>query len=63
MRTGIAITGLVGLGVGALVEVVGVFYANGILSHNVYGFGGGILIVLGIIALGSGRTRKNSSSE
>jgi hypothetical protein len=58
MRTGMAITGLVGLGVGALVEVAGIFYANDILSHNVYGFGGGMLIILGIIALGTGRTLK-----
>jgi hypothetical protein len=57
MRTQIMFTGLVGLGLGALVEVAGIFFANDILMHNVYGFAGGILIVLGVIALGSGRTR------
>jgi hypothetical protein len=63
MRTRIVITGLVGLGLGAMVEVAGIFYASDILTHNIYGFGGGILVILGIVVLGSGRTRKNPNDE
>jgi hypothetical protein len=40
--------------VGAIVEVIGVFYADSILLHNIYGFAGGILALLGIIAISQG---------
>lgn len=57
MRTGITLTGVTVLVVGAIVEVAGVLYGNSILQHNAYGFAGGILAVLGIIAISQG-TRK-----
>jgi hypothetical protein len=57
MRTGITLSGVTVLVVGAIVEVAGVLYANGILQHNAYGFAGGIFAVLGIIAISQG-TRK-----
>ena len=59
MRTGIVLVGLLALCVASIVEVVGVYYATDILQHNIYGFGGGIIAVLGIIAVGIGRTPKN----
>jgi len=63
VRTGMVVAGVFGLGLGAMVEIAGVFYANDVLMHNVYGFVGGILIILGIIVLGTGRTRKHPIGE
>jgi hypothetical protein len=57
MRTEITLAGALVIVVGAIVEVIGVLYANSVLQHNAYGFAGGILAVLGIIALNQG-TRK-----
>ena len=57
MRTEVTLTGALGIVVGAIVEIIGVLYANSVLQHNAYGFTGGILAVLGIIAINQG-TRK-----
>jgi uncharacterized membrane protein YiaA len=54
MRTAITLTGILILVVGAIVEVIGVFYATSILLHNAYGFAGGILALFGIIAISQG---------
>ena len=62
MRTGIVLAGLLALWVALIVEVVGVYYATDILQHNIYGFGGGILAVLGIIAISVGATPKSPNS-
>ena len=51
MRKRVVITGALVLVLGVIVEVGGVCYANGVLQHNVAGFGGGILALVGIIAL------------
>ena len=59
MRTGIVLAGLLALWVALIIEVVGAYYGTGILQHNIYGFGGGILAVVGIVAIGIGRTPKN----
>jgi hypothetical protein len=59
MRTGIVLAGLLALSAALVIEVVAVYYATDILQHNVYGFGGGILAVLGIVAVGIGRAPKN----
>jgi len=59
MKPVLYLSAVFGLGLGASVEVAGILYADGILMHNVYGFVGGGLIILGIIALGRGRARQN----
>jgi hypothetical protein len=57
LRTAIALTGVLVVAVGAVVEVIGALFANSVLGHNAYGFAGGILAVIGIIAISQG-TRK-----
>jgi hypothetical protein len=54
MKIGITLAGVVVLAVAIIVEVAGVLYANGFLAHNAYGIGGGVLAVLGIIAISVG---------
>ena len=44
-----------------MVEVAGVLFANSILQHNAYGFAGGILAVLGIIAINQGRRKPRTA--
>jgi len=61
MRTGILLSGLLALWVALIVEVAGVYYATDILQHNIYGFGGGILAVVGIIAISLGATPKSQN--
>jgi len=58
MRTELVIAGITGLWLGAAVEVAGLIYATDAITHNLYGWAGGFLIVLGLIALGTGRARK-----
>jgi putative Ca2+/H+ antiporter (TMEM165/GDT1 family) len=63
VRTGIILGGILGLALAVVVEVVGVFVAADVLQHNVYGFSGGILAVLGIVAISVGRTPKTLNSR
>ena len=51
------------VGLAVIVEVVGVLYANGILQHNVYGFAGGILAVLGIVTISVSRAEKSPTAN
>jgi hypothetical protein len=60
MRNGIIWAGASVLALAVVVEVGGVLYASDILQHNVYGFVGGILAVLGIVAISTGRAPKSS---
>jgi hypothetical protein len=55
MRNGIIWAGASVLALAVAVEIGGVLYASGILQHNVYGFAGGILAVIGIVAISMGR--------
>ena len=54
MRMKFKVTGIIGVLLGIIVEIIGVFYANDALQHNAYGWAGGILAVLGIIAINRG---------
>ena len=54
MRMATKATGIIAVTFSIIVEIIGVFYANDALQHNAYGWGGGILAVLGIIALSRG---------
>ena len=56
MRTGIILVGALVLAIGIIIEVVGVLYANSFVEHNIYGIGGGVLGVGGIIAISVGRS-------
>jgi len=58
-RFRILLAGVSALGLAVIVEVGGMFYANGFLQHNIFGFSGGILAVLGIIAISVGRVPRN----
>jgi len=58
VRTNVVIAGVFGLWLGAVVEVVGLFDATDVVTHNLYGWAGGILLVLGFVALSIGRTQK-----
>jgi len=58
VRTNVVIAGIFGLWLGVVVEVIGLFDATDVVTHNLYGWAGGILLVLGFIALGIGRDRK-----
>lgn len=58
MRTNVVIAGIFGLLLGTVVEVVGLFDATDAVTHNLYGWSGGILFVLGFIALSIGRAQK-----
>jgi hypothetical protein len=55
MRTRIVQAGVLALVLAIVVEVVGVLYGSGFLQHNLYGFAGGILAVLGTMAVSAGR--------
>ena len=57
MRTNVVIAGVFGVWLGVVVEVVGLFDATDVVTHNLYGWAGGILLVLGFVALSIGRTR------
>jgi len=54
MRMGFKATGIIVVLFGIIVEIIGVFYATDVLQHNAYGWAGGILAVLGIIAINRG---------
>jgi len=58
VRTSFVIAGIFGLWLGTVVEVVGLFDATDVVTHNLYGWSGGILLVLGFIALSIGRAQK-----
>jgi uncharacterized membrane protein required for colicin V production len=60
LRTAITLTGVFVVVVGAIVEVIGVLFANRVLGHNTYGFAGGILAVLGIMAISQGMRKPPS---
>ena len=54
MGMAIKATGILVVVFSIIVEIIGVFYANDALQHNAYGWAGGILAVLGIIAISRG---------
>jgi len=58
MRTNVVIAGIFGLWLGTVVEIVGLFEATDVVTHNLYGWAGGVLLVLGLVAISIGRTRK-----
>ena len=51
MRTAIITSGIASLAFGAIVEIGGAIYGSDALQHNAYGWPGGILIVLGALAI------------
>jgi len=51
MRTAIIASGIASLAFGAIVEIGGAIYGSDALQHNAYGWAGGILIVLGALAI------------
>jgi len=51
MRTAIITSGIASLAFGAIVEIGGAIYGSDALQHNAYGWAGGILIVLGALAI------------
>ena len=59
MRMAIKATGVMAVIFGIIVEVIGVLYANDALQHNAYGWAGGILAVLGVVALSRGMKAPN----
>jgi len=62
-RFRVLMAGASAVGLAVIVEVVGVLYANGILQHNVYGFTGGILAVLGIVTISVSRAEKSPTAN
>jgi len=54
MKMAIKATGITVVAFGIIIEIIGIFYANDALQHNAYGWAGGILAVLGIIAINRG---------
>jgi len=63
VRTNVVIAGVFGLWLGTVVEVAGLFRATDVVTHNLYGWAGGILLVLGFVALSIGRVQKTKTGD
>jgi len=63
MRMAIKVTGTIVVALGIIVEILGLFYANDAISHNLYGWAGGIAIILGAVAIQKGYAPKTSYAK